>query len=592
MQKKPFSELGLSPEILKAVEKLGFEEATPIQSAAIPVLLGGRDLVGQSQTGSGKTAAFAIPAIEKIDPNIRAVQALVMCPTRELAVQVAEEVAKLAVFKRGVRELPIYGGASYERQFRGLDSGVQFVIGTPGRIIDHLDRGSLNLDQVKMVILDECDRMLDMGFAEDIERILSSAATDRQTAFFSATLPKPIRDLINQFSRDPDHIKIEATAVSAPAIDQVYFEVDRRSKIEVLCRLIDIQDVKFGIIFCATKMMCDELTEALMARGYSADKLHGDMSQQMRERTMKRFRERKIELLVATDVAARGLDVDDIEIVFNYDLPNDAEDYVHRIGRTGRAGRSGRAITFVAGREIWKLQQIQRFTRSNIRREKVPSLDELESKRTNDFLETVREALEKGEYKKYETVVDELLRSGHSATDIASATLHLLALETGREAEKILEDDPNRGRKPMPQYQPRSGGQGGGYRAGGNRPQSGGGYEQRGGGYGQRGGGGGYGGGGPRGNYGNEGYREQRGDERPYQDDRPRPAFREKPWAQGRPPFRDRPNEGGRPFPERSEFRARPFPTRPGGPGAKPGKSYGDSFGGGRPPRPKEDAGE
>jgi ATP-dependent RNA helicase DeaD len=455
MQKKPFSELGLSPEIIKAVEKLGYEEATPIQSAAIPVLLGGRDLVGQSQTGSGKTAAFAIPAIEKIDPANRSVQALVLCPTRELAMQVAEEVAKLAAFKRGVRELPIYGGASYERQFRGLDAGVQFVIGTPGRIIDHLDRGSLKLEHLKMIILDECDRMLDMGFREDIERILESAAPDRQTAFFSATMPKAIRDLINTFSREPEHIKIESTAVSAPAIDQVYFEVERRSKVEVLCRLMDTQDVKYGIIFCSTKMMCDELTEQLIARGFSADKLHGDMSQQMRERTMSRFRERKIELLVATDVAARGLDVDDIEVVFNYDLPNDAEDYVHRIGRTGRAGRKGRAITFVAGREIWKLQQIQRFTRGNIRREKVPSLDELAEKRSAAFLEMLRETLGKSDYKRYDAVIDELLNSGHSATDITSAAMHLLALETGREVQKILEDDPRPERRPYPKYDQR-----------------------------------------------------------------------------------------------------------------------------------------
>ncbi|MEQ1862517.1 MAG: DEAD/DEAH box helicase, partial [Chthoniobacteraceae bacterium] len=461
MQKKPFNELGLSPEILKAVEKLGYEEATPIQSAAIPVLLGGRDLVGQSQTGSGKTAAFAIPAIEKIDAANRAVQALVLCPTRELAMQVAEEVAKLAFFKKGVRELPIYGGASYERQFRGLDAGVQFVIGTPGRIIDHLDRKSLKLDQLKMLVLDECDRMLDMGFAEDIERILASAPTDRQTAFFSATLPKLIRNMINKFSREPEHINIESATISAPMIEQVYYEVERRSKIEVLCRLIDIQDVKYGLVFCATKMMCDELTEALTNRGYSADKLHGDMSQQMRERTMKRFRDRKIELLVATDVAARGLDVDDIEVVFNYDLPNDAEDYVHRIGRTGRAGRAGRAITFVAGREIWKMQQIQRFTRANIRREKVPSINELAEKRSAAFLEVLRDTLTKGDFKRYDAVVDELLSAGFSATDISNAAMHLLSQETAREAEKILEDDPRPERRPYPQYDAQSRGGGG-----------------------------------------------------------------------------------------------------------------------------------
>ena len=548
MQKKPFTELGLSPEILKAVEKLGFEEATPIQTAAIPVLLGERDLLAQSQTGSGKTAAFAIPAIEKIDPHIRAVQALVLCPTRELAVQVAEEVAKLALFKRGVRELPIYGGASYDRQFRGLESGVQFVIGTPGRVIDHLDRGSLRLDQLKMLVLDECDRMLDMGFAEDIERILSAAPPERQTAFFSATLPKQIRHIIDQYSRDPEHIKMEAATVSAPAIDQVYYEVDRRSKIEVLCRLMDIQDVKFGIVFCATKMMCDELTDALLTRGYSADKLHGDMSQQMRERTMKRFRDRKIELLVATDVAARGLDVDDIEVVFNYDLPQDAEDYVHRIGRTGRAGRSGRAITFVAGREIWKLQQIQRYTRGNIRREKVPTLDELAEKRSGTFLETLREALQKADYKRYDAVVDELLSAGHSATDIASAAMHLLAQETAREAEKILEDDPDRGRggggpRAYPKYDQKFRGEpreGGGPREYAPR----GGYEER-----------------PR----STSSYPDRGPRAPFQERPPRAPFRERPWN-------DRPAADK---PPRKPFGGKPF----GG-----GKSYGSN----RPAAPRK----
>ncbi len=562
MQKKPFTELGLSPELLKAVEKLGYEEATPIQTAAIPVLLGGRDLVGQSQTGSGKTAAFAIPAIEKIDPANRAVQALVLCPTRELAVQVAEEVAKLALFKRGVRELPIYGGASYERQFRGLDAGVQFVIGTPGRVIDHLERGSLKLDQLKTLVLDECDRMLDMGFAEDIEHILGAASTERQTAFFSATLPKPIRTMIDRFSREPEHIKIEASTVSAPAIDQVYYEVDRRSKIEVLCRLIDIQDVKFGIIFCATKMMCDELTDALLTRGYNADKLHGDMSQQMRERTMKRFREHKVEMLVATDVAARGLDVDDIEVVFNYDLPNDAEDYVHRIGRTGRAGRAGRAINFVAGREIWKLQQIQRYTRANIRREKVPTLTELSEKRSANFLEALRDTLAKGDYQRYEAVLDELLGAGYSATDISNAAMHLLSQETSREAEKILEDDPNRGQRGpggpgnYPRYEQKF--------RGDERRDFGGRNE---GGYGQRGN---YRGGGGRGDF----------------EERPRQSFREKPWN-------DRPFQQDRPFQERPFRNDRPFERKPYGqrPSAGPKpfrpKPWGQSFGAARPSAPR-----
>ncbi len=432
MQKKLFTELGLSPELLKAVAKMGFEEATPIQSETIPPLLAGRDVVGQSQTGSGKTAAFALPAIEKIDANLHAPQAIILCPTRELAVQVAEEVAKLAAFKRGVRELPIYGGQSYERQFRGLKAGAQIIIGTPGRVMDHLNRGTLRLDKVKMIILDEADRMLDMGFIDDIKTVLSHAPAERQTVLFSATLPRPIVELIKSFTRDPVNIRIESQALTVPAIEQVYYEVDRRSKREVLCRLIDIQDIKYGIIFCATKMMVDELTEHLMARGYLADKLHGDIAQAARERVMAKFRKRSFEFLVATDVAARGLDVDDIEVVFNYDLPHDGEDYVHRIGRTGRAGKTGRAITFVAGQEIYKLQNIIRFTKGRIKRERVPSADQVEEKRANDFSESLRELLEKGEYSRHDELIDRLLEQGYAATDIASALIHLLQGEKPR----------------------------------------------------------------------------------------------------------------------------------------------------------------
>ncbi len=444
MQKKLFTELGLSPELLKAIDKVGYEEASPIQSAAIPVLMTGVDVVGQSQTGSGKTAAFGIPAIEKVDGDLKAPQVLILCPTRELAVQVAEEIARLAAFKRGVRELPIYGGQSYERQFRGLQNGAQIIIGTPGRVMDHLDRKSLKLNSLKMIILDEADRMLDMGFVDDIRTILKQAPVERQTVFFSATLPKPIQDLIRTFTKNPTSVKIESKELTVPQIEQVYYEVDRRSKLEVLCRLIDLQDIKFGIIFCATKMMCDELTDHLIARGYSADKLHGDISQTFRERVMNKFRKHAIEFLVATDVAARGLDVDDIEVVFNYDLPHDGEDYVHRIGRTGRAGRAGRAITFVAGREVYKLQNIQRFTKSQIRREKIPSADEVEVKRVNVFFDTLRETLEGGKYKKHDDLIDRLLTQGHQPTDIASALIHLLNADQNKASEPIFEDRPQR----------------------------------------------------------------------------------------------------------------------------------------------------
>jgi ATP-dependent RNA helicase DeaD len=448
MHKKLFAELGLSPEVLKAVARLGFEETTPIQSEAIPVLMSGRDAVGQSQTGSGKTAAFAIPIVERVRGEQRGAQALILCPTRELAMQVAEEVAKLAMFKRGVRELPIYGGASYDRQLRGLRDGAQIIIGTPGRIIDHLQRGSLSLKDVGMVVLDEADRMLDMGFREDIENILSQAPPERQTVLFSATVPPAIQSIIKRFTKDAVSVRIEASALTVPDIEQVYYEVDRRSKLEVLCRLLDLEDVKLGIIFCATKLMVDELTGHLVARGYRAEALHGDLSQAMRERVMAHFRKRQCEFLVATDVAARGLDVDDVEIVFNYDLPHDGEDYIHRIGRTGRAGRKGKAITFVAGREIYKLQNIQRFTKARIQRAKVPSLDEVEERRTEVLFEKLRETLEAGDYRRQDAALDRFLEAGHSPTDIASALVHLLSTGGGEKAAAApsLKDAP---REPM-----------------------------------------------------------------------------------------------------------------------------------------------
>ena len=427
MQKKLFAELGLSPELLKAVAQMGFEEASHIQSQAIPALLSGADVVGQSQTGSGKTAAFALPAIEMIDVHLRAPQVLILCPTRELAVQVAEEVSKLACFKKGVREIPIYGGQSYDRQLRGLKEGAQIIVGTPGRIMDHLDRRTLKMDQVRMIILDEADRMLDMGFLEDIRTILKQAPAKRQTVFFSATVPRPIQELIRSFTKNPVNVTIETQALTMPAIDQVYYEVDRRSKLDLLCRLIDLQDIKFGLIFCATKMMVDELTEHLTARGYAADKMHGDMTQAMRERVIAKFRKRGLEFLVATDVAARGLDVDDIEVVFNYDLPHDGDDYIHRIGRTGRAGRRGRAITFVSGRELYKMQNIIRFTKGKIRRERVPSEEEVEEKRANSFYDSLHKTLEEGQYERQDALISRLLDQGFLATDIASALIHLFS---------------------------------------------------------------------------------------------------------------------------------------------------------------------
>ena len=419
-----FSDLGLSPEILKAVADLGFEQASPIQSAAIPVLMEGHDVVGQSQTGSGKTAAFAIPAIEICAAQDRSVQVLIMCPTRELAMQVADEVHKLSVHKRGIHAVPIYGGASYERQFHELKKGVQIVIGTPGRIMDHMQRGTLRLDAVKMVVLDEADRMLDMGFREDIEHILKATPKERQTVFFSATVSKPIRDLIDRNSREPKSVKIEQKTLTVPAIEQWYFEVPLRNKREALLRLVDFHGFKLGIVFCNTQRMVDELADDLVAQGISADRLHGGLSQTQRTRVMNKFKQAEFEFLVATDVAARGIDVDDLELVVNYDLPYDAEDYVHRIGRTGRAGRKGMAVTFVTGRDIYKIQHLERFTRTKIQRGKLPTANEVEERRLEGAFDQIREVLERGNLSS--APVERLLEEGYSSTDIAAAMFELL----------------------------------------------------------------------------------------------------------------------------------------------------------------------
>jgi ATP-dependent RNA helicase DeaD len=437
---KLFAELGLSEALLQAISRLGFEKAAPIQAEAIPLIMAGHDVVGQSQTGSGKTAAFAIPAVELVEPKHHVVQVLILCPTRELAMQVAEEVYKLAAFKRGIHPVPIYGGQSYDRQIRALKQGAQIVIGTPGRILDHLERGTLNLQSVRMAVLDEADEMLDMGFRDDIEKILGAISEERQFICFSATMSKPILELIRTYAADAKTIRIEHKILTVPTVEQAYYESRGHSKTEILTRLIDLYDLKLGIVFCNTKRMVDTLTEELVGRGYSADRIHGDMSQQQRDRVMLKFRSSGLEFLVATDVAARGIDVDNVEVVFNYDLPWDEEDYVHRIGRTGRIGRSGRAFSFVAGREIYKLQSIERFTRTKIARHQVPSLEQVEEKRINIFFERIRKSLERGQFQEESRIVDRLLEQGFSSTDIACALVHELRKDEGQRA-----DSPHKG---------------------------------------------------------------------------------------------------------------------------------------------------
>ena len=447
MDTPPFSELGLSPHTLEAVEKLGFERPSPIQALAIPVALEGRDIVGLSETGSGKTAAFTLPLLEKINTDDRRTQALIVCPTRELAVQVCEQVHLLgAGLGRDLTVAPVYGGASMERQFKLLSRGAQVVVGTPGRLLDLWRRNALKLDAAGFAVLDEADRMLDMGFREDMEDLLGAMPENRQTLFFSATMNRQVEGLIKRFGNDPEVIQIERKSLTVESIDQMCYEVRQRSKVEVLSRLLDMDPPKLAIVFCNTKRSVDECTEALIARGYAADRLHGDITQMMRERVLKRFRDGSVELLVATDVAARGLDINDVDAVFNYDLPQDPEDYVHRIGRTGRAGRSGKAISFVFGRDIYRLQNIERYTRQKIRRERIPTQEQVEGRLADNLFDSVRDRLESGEFGGHDDHIDRLLDSGHTATDIANALFSILYELNSRDGEEIVEDRPPRDR--------------------------------------------------------------------------------------------------------------------------------------------------
>lgn len=372
-QGKPgFAALGLNSAILKALDDMGFEEPSPIQAEAIPILLEGRDLIGQAQTGTGKTAAFAIPMLQRLRPDVHRPQALVLAPTRELALQVAEEIGKLGKHMQ-VRELAVYGGSPIDRQIKALRAGVSVVIGTPGRVMDHINRGTLKLDQIHTFVVDEADEMLDMGFIDDIETIMSHVPPERQTVCFSATMPDPILRLTKRHMQNPAVISIARQELSAPTIEQAYFEIRERDRIEALSRIIDHEAINRGIIFCRTKRGCDEAASALQARGYLAEAIHGDLSQPVRNRVLQRFREGGVELLVATDVAARGLDVENVTHVINYDIAQSPESHVHRIGRTGRAGREGTAFTLIHPREFRHLKLIERQTRARIPRRQVPS---------------------------------------------------------------------------------------------------------------------------------------------------------------------------------------------------------------------------
>jgi ATP-dependent RNA helicase DeaD len=442
MLKKNFADFDLSHEMNKAITEMGFEEATPIQSLAIGPILAGADIIGQAQTGTGKTAAFGIPILDRIEPAQKKVQALILCPTRELAVQIAEELKLLSKYKKDIRILPVYGGQPIERQIAALQRGVQVVVGTPGRVRDHMERKTLRLEQVRTAVLDEADEMLDMGFVDEMKFILGAIQAQHQTLLFSATMPKAIMSLSRAFQNQPELIRVVHEDLTVPGVEQNYFEVKEFQKTEILARLIDIHDLKRALIFCNTKIRVDELVEKLQARGYAASGLHGDMKQTLRDRVMNQFRSGRLEILVATDVAARGLDVNDIEVVVNYDVPRDEEYYVHRIGRTARAGKSGRAFTFVAGREMGKLAEIQKFAKTRIRRQRVPSVDDVEEIRNGAVFKKIRQIMETECEGKYVAMVEKLTGDDHSSLDVAAALLKMAMEKDGKGASVAVPVEP------------------------------------------------------------------------------------------------------------------------------------------------------
>ncbi len=426
MKRLKFEELNLSEEIQNAVRDMGFEEASPIQAESIPLIMEGKDLIGQAQTGTGKTAAFAIPVIEKLDSESKEIQAIILCPTRELVIQVSEEFRKLMKYKQNLFVAPVYGGQEIERQLRTLRKGVQIVIGTPGRMMDHIRRGSIKMNSVNTVVLDEADEMLDMGFREDIEFILKDTPATRQTVMFSATMAKEIIALTKQYQKDPVIINVANKKLDAPKIHQVYFEVQEKNKPEVLARLIDLHNIKLALVFCNTKSQVDLLVEILKTRGYFADALHGDMNQNQRDRVMNGFRNGSVEILVATDVAGRGIDVNDLEAVFNYDLPRDDEDYIHRIGRTARAGKSGTAFTFIVGKQIYNLTRIQRANGFPIIRQSIPTIDEIEMTRLNSYASMINANIEAGHLSKYINQIEILMGEEYTSLDIAASLLKMV----------------------------------------------------------------------------------------------------------------------------------------------------------------------
>ena len=426
MNKTKFDDFNISKEIKIAIKDMGFTEPTSIQKLAIPEVLKGKDIIGQAQTGTGKTVAFAVPLLEKVFIKDKSPQAIILCPTRELCIQVAGEIEKLSKNIKKLKVLPVYGGQPIGRQIRALKKGVHIVVGTPGRVLDHIDRKTLNLAGIETVVLDEADEMLDMGFREDIEHILRFTPENRQTLLFSATIPAPIKKITKDYQKNPKHLKVVKEDMVVSQIEQYYFEVREQNKLDTLCRLIDVYDVELGLVFSNTKKRVDYLVRSLKRRGYLVEGIHGDMSQNQRDRVMNDFRSEKINILVATDVAARGIDVPDVEVVFNYDVPNHNDYYVHRIGRTGRAGKTGYAFTLASGRERNILKAIEKHSHTKIKKQKIPSFKEMEIIKNEQILNEVKEVIKNNNLKNEIVLIDSTTDSNNSPLEIAAALLKMV----------------------------------------------------------------------------------------------------------------------------------------------------------------------
>ena len=434
-----FKDLALSPEILKASEEIGYVKPSPIQAEAIPVVLSGKDIIGQAQTGTGKTAAFMLPILEKIDPKNRNVQALVLCPTRELAVQVHEESKKFARNRRDVHILSIYGGQSYDPQIRALKKGVQIVVGTPGRVMDHMRRGTLKLENLKMLVLDEADEMLNMGFKDDIEEILEKTPDSRQTVMFSATMAREIMNIAKTYQKSPEIVKVVSEELSNKKIDQYFVEVRRQDRVHAMIRCIDMMGLTSSIVFTNTKREVDELVSKLQEEGYVTEGLHGDLKQAQRDRVMNSFRRKNVNILVATDIAARGIDVSNVEAVFNYDIPLNEENYVHRIGRTGRAGMTGLSITFVFGKDMFRIRRIEEYTKTKMSKMPIPTVEQIQEKRSTNVIEDVISNLEGQDFTKENELIAAILEKGYSLEQVAAGLLRMNIGQSTKEYAPIEE---------------------------------------------------------------------------------------------------------------------------------------------------------